>query len=66
MDDQLTVDVVDALADLSHDACHLRLLHPVVLSQSLQELPARAELYQKIDVLFVVEEAVERCDVAML
>lgn len=66
MYDLLFVNVIQSLADLSNDGTGVCLLHSVVLSEQLQQLPASAILNQQINILLVLEVAIEGCDVTMI
>lgn len=66
MDDQLLVDVVYPLADLLYYRRHHRLLHPVVLLCHLIELPARAELYQQVNVVGIIKVSVQWSDISVI
>ena len=60
------MNVIESLADLSNDGTGVCLLHPVVLSEQLKQLPASAILNQQVHVLLILEVAIERCNVAMV
>lgn len=66
MYDLLLVDVIQSFADLSNDRTCVCLLHPVILSEQLQQLPASAILNQQVHILFVLEVAIERGDITMI
>ena len=66
MYDLLFVNVVKSLTDLANDRTGVCFLHSVVLSEQLQQLPARAVLNQQVHVFLVLEETIKRCDVTVV
>lgn len=59
------MDVVDSLNDLLYNPANLRLFHPSIFSQKLQKLASRAIFDQKVNVLFVLEIAIQGRDISM-
>jgi len=66
MDDLLLMDVVQSFTNLSDDRTYVLFLHSSGFSEPFEELAIRAKLYQKVDVLGVLEVAIERSDVPVL
>ena len=66
MDDLLLMDVVQSLAYFSDDWAYVLFLHSPGLPEFLEKLAICAELYQEIDVLGVLEVAIERSYVSVL
>lgn len=66
MDDLVRVQLVDCLADLPHDGCHLGLRHRLQFLQLLEQLVAHGQFHEEIDIDVVVEEPVEADDVGVV
>lgn len=66
VDDAQRVDLVDRIADLLDDGCHLGLLHGFGALELVEELPAGAHLHDDEDVGLIVEVAVHLDDVGVV
>lgn len=60
------VDLVDRIADLLDDGCHLGLLHGFGALELVEELPAGAHLHDDEDVGLIVEVAVHLDDIGVV